>query len=469
MEQLPPRHIAETLFFEGCALLADGHSAKAEASFRHACELWPDFGEAQTNLGLLLEQRGEKTAAEAAYRRALALGIHSPQLFLNLGALLAAARRFAEAEAVYGQGLSLAPDSAALWSNLGVLHACQKHEDKARACYAAALASDENHASARFNLAYLLLRQGDLQAGFACLEARDWYAAFARELGEKRAIPRWQGEPVQGKTFLIVCEAGHGDMIQFCRYAAELKRRGAARVEVLCHPALVRLFASLDGADAIHPLGAALPGQRWDFWSPPLSLPHFCDTRLSTIPAQTPYLHATAADLAKWASRLPDDRPRIGLVWQGNPKFENDAERSIPHLAMLAPLYSLAGAHFFSLQKGAGEDEIRELQPSPPIVALGPDLQDFADTAAVISQLDLLISVDTAVAHLAGALGKPCWVLLPDYQTDWRWLADREDSPWYPGMRLFRQPVQGGWPALMPELAQALTRFIEGEEEGVRR
>jgi Flp pilus assembly protein TadD len=445
-------------FNSGLAHLAAGAAEHAEASFRQAIEAAPNLAEAHANLGLALDRRGEKAQAETAYRQAIALGANNPELFLNLGALLAATRRFSEAEAVYGEGLRLNPQVPSLWSNLGALHAGQKREEQAEACFRSALALDPEYASARFNLSYLLLRQGHFAEGFASLEARNWYATFTRELTEQHGIPRWQGDALTGKSILITCEAGHGDMIQFCRYARDLKIRGAASVAVLCQPALQRLFATLDGVDEIFSLGQAVPEAGWDFWSPLLSLPHYFNTRPDNIPARIPYLAATPEDLAKWQARIPAWGLRVGLAWKGSPKFENDSNRSIPHLSLLAPLWSVPGTHFISLQKGAGEEEISTLTPASPITALGPDLQDFADTAAVISQLDLVISVDTAIAHLAGALGKPCWLLLPDFMTDWRWLKQREDSPWYPaGMRLFRQKKGEDWRPAIARVEAALT------------
>ena len=187
-----------------------------------------------------------------------------------------------------------------------------------------------------------------------------------------------------------------------------------------------------------------------------MSLPYFCGTRIDNIPAGIPYLAAEPAKAAAWRSQLPASGLRIGLAWKGNPRFENDKDRSLPSLDVLAPLADMAGLNFVSLQKGPGEAEAHCPPAGLPVLALGERIEDFSDTAAIIANLDLVISVDSAVAHLAGALGKPCWVLLPDYQTDWRWLTGRHDSPWYPGMRLFRQPSGGGWEAVVATLAEAL-------------
>jgi hypothetical protein len=308
-----------------------------------------------------------------------------------------------------------------------------------------------DYRSARFNLAYLLLRQGRYEEGWACLEARDWYAPLEKLL----PFPRWQGESLAGKRLLIGIEAGHGDMIQFCRYAALAKASGAMRVGVLAHPALTALLASHAAIDEIFSADQTLPRTGWDYWVPPLSLPFLFGTRLDTIPADLPYLFAEVERVERWRPRLKSAvaARHIGIAWRGNPNFENDAERSLSSLAVLAPLAEVDGATFFSLQRDV---QARELAPLAA-VDLGSRIGDFADTAAIMSHLDLVITVDTATAHLAGALGKRCWVLLPDHQTDWRWLADRADSPWYPGvMTLFRQPHAGDWGSVVQELQRRL-------------
>ena len=437
--------------------MLDGRVSAAERCLRDALALRPAFPEALANLALLLDQSARKAEAETHYRQALSLNPRDAQTHINVGVMLAGLMRFHEAETHYREAIALNPDSPAAWSNLGVLLACCKREDEAESSYRQALAIDAQHANAQFNLAYLLLRQGRYAEGWRCLEARDWYAPLERHF----ACPRWRGEPLVGKTVLIGVEAGYGDMIQFCRYAAVLKSRGTARVSVLCQPALQTLFASADDVDDVFPIDRPVPKAGWDYWTPPFSIAYHCQTRLSTIPARLPYLHADHARAADWAARLDADTPRserrVGLVWQGNAAFENDTERSLASLDTLAPLAKLAGVRFFSLQKGAGEAQAKNPPPGFSLVDLGPQLGDFAETAAVLENLDLTISVDSAVAHLAGALGKPCWVLLPDFKTDWRWLAERSDSPWYPGvLRLFRQPPGGGWDAVVADLLCAL-------------
>ena len=449
----PPAE-ADARFDEGVRLLGEGDPDGALACFRRAAEAAPEFAEAHANIAYIVEQAGDSAAAESHYRRALALDPRLAQTWLNFGGFLTRQRRPDEAEEACRRAVFLDSAHPAAWSNFGVLLTGLRREREAEQCYRTALALDPDHAKSAFNLAYLLLRQGRYAEGWARFESRDWYQATAARL----RCPRWNGEPLAGKSVLVGMEAGHGDMIQFCRYARELKARGARRVSVLCHPALKRLFRGLAGADDAIAVGDPAPaGVVWDYWSPPMSFPYFFDTRVDTVPAELPYLHVEPQQVADWAQALGDKGGalRVGLVWKGNPRFENDSERSLRSLAELAPLGDVAGVRFYSLQKGAGE---AEAAASPfPIVDLAPRIADFSDTAAILANLDLLISVDTAVAHLAGALGRPCWLLLPDYKTDWRWLTERTDSPWYPGvMRLFRQGAAGGWTPVVAALRAAL-------------
>ncbi|NVD70067.1 tetratricopeptide repeat protein [Duganella sp. BJB1802] len=438
-------------YLDGNHHMAAGDFAVAEDCYLQALVLEPMHGAARANLGYLKERQGALAEAEFHYRLALALMPDHAQLHQNLGVLLLQAKRFDEAEAAARAAVELAPDSPAAWSQLGVLLACVKREQEAEQCYRRALALDPDHARTRFNLAYVLLRQGRFEEGWPLLEARWQFDSFAHTF----ACPRWEGEPLQGKSIVIVLEAGQGDMIQFCRYASSLKERGAARVAVICHAGLKRLFATLVGVDEVYALEDAVPADGWDYWTHPMRLPAQCNA------AAIPYLAAEPELMRHWAAQLPAHGLRVGLAWKGNPDFENDADRSLPSLQVLAPLAAAPGAHFISLQKGPGEDEALAPPAGMTLQAIGPQLRDFADTAAVIANLDLVISVDTAVAHLAGAMGKPCWLLLPDYRCDWRWMTERSDTPWYPSMRLFRQPEGGGWAPVIAEVAAALAELCQ--------
>jgi hypothetical protein len=236
-----------------------------------------------------------------------------------------------------------------------------------------------------------------------------------------------------GKSLLVWQEQGLGDEIQFCRYLPLLKEQGAARITQICKAPLKSLMGTLEGVDTVMTCDETSNVATHDYWIRLLSIPLYCKTDLAGIPARIPYLHASPDRMAHWSGRLPQSGFRVGLVWKGSGKHPNESNRSLQGLAALAPLWSVPGVKFVSLQKGLGEDEGKNPPNEQPLVHLGSEIADFADVAAIVAQLDLVITIDTAVAHLAGALAKPCWVLLPASRTDWRWLHERQDSPWYPG------------------------------------
>ncbi|AEV24968.1 tetratricopeptide repeat protein [Azospira oryzae PS] len=450
---------AERRYHQGIACLEAGQGEEAEAHLRQALALAPQLTRARANLGYVLEERGAWAEAEAAYRRALAEDPGLGPVWLNLGGLLLSRGRAEEALPVCLQTLSLLPGAAAAWVNLGAACICLEDFAQGERCLLKALSLEPDRPSAHINLAYLLLRQGRYEAGWECFEARPWY----RELAAHAHCPRWHGEAPAGRHLLVLCEAGHGDMIQFCRYLPLLRARGA-RLSLVCQPALVRLFAALPGVERVIPL-ADLPAARgdWDAWVPLMSLPRHFATRVDSIPAALPYLQVGAPERQAWRLRLPAAGLRVGLAWRGNPRFENDGERSLPGLWTLAPLAAVPGIALVSLQKGEAEEEALWTPAGMRIAALGSELTDFADTAALIANLDLVIAVDTAVAHLAAALGVACWLLLPRYKTDWRWLEGRQDSPWYPGvMRLFRQERRGDWDEVVSRVAGELAAWADG-------
>ena len=427
---------------------------EAEHCFLQAITLVPEFSEAWANLGFLRSRANDPGYAEHCFRQSLLANPDLEEAQLMLGVLLMNQKRFHESEQLYRSYLVRHPASAPAWSNLGVLLACLKREAEAEACYRRALDLDGDFTKASFNLSYILLRQQRWEEGWQRLEDRWHYPVLENHF----ACPRWQGESLVGKALIVGFEMGHGDMIFYSRYLPALKALGVQRLALICHPGLKRLFATLRDVDQIFSLDDVVPAEGWDYWTPPMSLPLRCATRRATILAAIPYLRADPQMAADWRARIPAGGLRIGLVWQGNPLFENDAERSIASLQQFAPLANLPGLHFFSLQKGAGEHQL------PPDglswCSLAPWLDDFADTAAALACLDLVISVDTAVAHLAGALGLPCWVLLPDLRCDWRWSAAGERTPWYPDqMRLFRQAADGGWESVMDDLRRCLTEL----------
>lgn len=442
-------------YLDGNHLMTAGDFAAAEACYLQALALQPLHVAARANLGYLKEQQGAAAEAEFHYRQAIALMPDHAQLHQNLGALLFKEKRLAESEQSMRAALTLEPKSATALSQLGALLVCTHREQEGEDCYRRALALEPGHARAEFNLSYLLLRQARFEEGWRMLEARWQFDRFPLSFG----CAFWEGEALAGKSIVIGMEAGHGDMLHFCRYAALLKQRGAARVDLVCHPGLRRLLATLPGIDKVYALDESLPDD-WDYWTRPMRLPGLFGTDMTSIPAETPYLRAAPQDVAHWDALLPKHGLRVGVAWRGNANFENDADRSLPSLLSLAPL-AATRANFVSLQKGPGEAEALAAPAGMVMYPIAAQLRDFADTAAVIANLDLVISVDTAVAHLAGALGKPCWLLLPDYRCDWRWMMDRDDTPWYPSLRLFRQPRGGGWTPVIEQVAAALVSLAD--------
>jgi Flp pilus assembly protein TadD len=439
-------------FAQALAYMRIKHWQEAEHALRQALQDDPDYAEAYCNLGYVLEQRGYPDAAEVAYRHSMAIAPSLLNAALNLGVMLQTQSRFDEVEAIYQQAIRLHPDQPAPWTNLGILYTAMQRDNEAERCHRHALMLNPKYRKAQFNLSYLLLRQGRFEEGWACLEAR----TMSGQAGLIDA-PRWKGEPLSGKTLLIVCEGGHGDALHFCRYAILLQQQWSVRLHIVCPPGLERLFAAQPVFDRVwrNAINAEC-----DYWCPLLSLPGLLGTRIDNIPADTPYLRVDDDLAAQWQALLPVGGLRVGLVWQGNPLFENDTDRSLPSVCVLAALSKFPQVHFIRLQQTpAHEDSAKAvgMKDLPEVMV------DFADTAAVITGLDLVISVDTAVAHLAGALGKPCWLMLPHYMTDWRWLTARDDSPWYPTFRLFRQKIRGDWLYVVLCMVQALQAKLEAE------
>jgi tetratricopeptide (TPR) repeat protein len=440
-------------------LICCGRNQFAEAVLllATAVELRPGAAEALCNLGLAL--RGLKRHEEAveACDAALAIDPNHAAAHHNRGNALADLDRHEEAAAAHARAVALGPDSAESLYGLGnALRELRRH-DEALATYRRALELAPGRTDIRFNIALTQLLTGALREGFAGYDHRFDKPEFA-ELRGRFATPAWRGdEPVAGRTVLLHPEQGMGDVIQCVRYAPLLAAQGARVIAAVTAP-LQPLLAGMPGIEAVVWDRSAPPAH--DLHCPYLSLPRAFGTTLETIPATVPYLAAPADRARAWETRLaalPLPRPRVGLVWAGNPGFANDRHRSIP-LSTLAPLLATAGVQFVSLQRDLREGDETALQRLPNLVQLGEELRDFADTAAVIASLDLVISVDTAVAHLAGALGKPVWILLPR-SPDWRWMLDREDSPWYPTARLFRQPRTGDWSSVVVRLGDALAAF----------
>ncbi len=444
----------------GMLLAATGRRQEAETVYESVLAAEPDNVRALTNSALLLESLERPQEAEARHRKALAHAPDSVEILSNLANLLGAQRRETEAESLFRQALALNPESAVTYTNLGVLLANMKRDDEAEQSFNQALAIKPDYLLPRLNLSYLQLAQGRFAAGWPNHEAR-----FDPRLPDNGvplpavSAPQWRGEDLNGKSLLVWVEQGYGDQIQFARYIPLLKQRWQVQVTLVCRPALHALFESLRGVDVLLAADAHLTlPDRFDYWTLPLSLPGFCGTLdVASIPADIPYLAADPQRIARWQSAATATGFKVGLVWQGNLRHHNNPWRSLPGPEQFLPLLDVAGIHFFSLQKDWDETTAPVFYQHAAVTDVGKAIEDFADTAAIVAQLDLVICVDTAIAHLAGALGKPCWLLLPYYRTDWRWLKALTDSPWYPTLRLFRQGDDEDWAPVIQAIKQELS------------
>ncbi|MBF0183981.1 MAG: tetratricopeptide repeat protein [Magnetococcales bacterium] len=445
----------------GTLLQAQKQFAEAESCYRQALHYSGDRVEIRNNLATLLQEVGRAAEAEGLYRQALQQDPDYAVTYCNLGSLLFEQKRAVEAEAIYRRALCLQPDYAEVLNNLGNLLKELRRTQEAEACYRQALTLQPSYRQAQWNLGLLLLSHGRYQEGWPCYEVRlQLDKAEWRQL-EDLPFVRWQGESLQGKSILVAPEQGFGDQIQFCRYLPLLKERGAAWLTVLCSVLLRPLFACLPGVDQVLAFEQVTVYPRHDYWVSMLSLPAQFASTLPTIPNHLPYLQASAERINWWRPLLPRMGMRVGLFWRGR-ATPRDVTRSVPSLLLLTPLWSVAGVTFISLQKGEGEEEASRAPLGQPLLPLGGMIRDFADTAAIVSQLDLLITVDSAVAHVAGALGKPCWLMLSWWDSDWRWLLERTDSPWYPGvMRLFRQQQLDDWSSVIAEVAVQLAIAVK--------
>ncbi len=405
---------------------------------------------------------GMRVESEHFLRRFLSVNPKDAKMQCNLGNLLQDRQCFDEADACYRKALSANPNYPEAYNDLGYLLKQLMRFDEAEDCFRKALAIKPNYAKAIYNLAVLLLYLGKFDEGWRLYEVR-FDSALANQPSFVRnlSFPCWRGESLVGKSILIWPEQGFGDEIQFCRYVPLLKKQGALRITLVCKESLKPLLMTLEGVDEVLTREEKSVIKAHDFWSFQMSLPWFCKTTLNSIPVDLPYLHAVSPRVEQWAARFPREGLRVGLAWRGRGTHINDAHRSLPSLTVLAPLWDIHGIRLISLQKGQGEEEAMRPPPGQPILHFGSEIRDFADTAAIVSRLDLVICVDTAIAHLAGALGKPCWVLLPRVRTDWRWLHERSDSPWYPGvMRLFRQKAPDDWTSIVQDVADELKLLV---------
>ena len=480
----------EDYFRRGNRLREAGRFEEAIAAFSAALKLRPESAEAALNLGHLLEQAGRLEEAVTFYRQAVVSNPLLPEAHHNLGNVLFKTHRLAEAADSFRQALALRPEFAPAWLNLGNALRLQNELEPAIEAYRRALALHPDRADAHVNLANAYRAQNRLEEALAAsrralalapqmpqahlntamvhLVAGDlragWPHAEYRQVlklggaGREFDRPQWRGEePLAERTILLHAEQGFGDTLQFVRYAAEVIALGAA-VYVEVQPALQTLLAaSLPQAAGVLAHGEPLPP--FELHCPLPSLPLAFQTDLASIPAEFPYVRVPDTYKERWRGYADGGQAlRVGLAWAGNPTHPNDFNRSLTLAELRGIFTGLPAAQFFNLKKELSAADAATLAAAPELTDPGPLLGDFADTAALIEQLDLVIAVDTSVAHLAGALGRPVWVLLP-FSPDWRWLLGREDSPWYPSARLFRQPRTGDWGTVLMQVRCALEQL----------
>lgn len=438
---------AATHFNIGCAWLAAGDGARAEAALRAALALQPAFGVALNNLGSALRQQDRTAEALDCYRRAVELRPDLPGLHGNLGSTLLALGQAGQALAPLRTAVRLDPDNAEACNNLGGVLLALDQAPEAAGWFRLAVRHDPQHGQARLGLALALLTLGDYRQGWQEYEARWLDPGFTAD-EPVFDQPAWRGaEPVQGRTMLLHAEQGLGDTLQFVRYAPLLRSRGAL-VVLQVQPPLMGLLADL--ADVVIARGDAPPP--FDLRCPLMSLPLAFGTELHSIPASVPYLHAPPAHLAAWSARLgARRRRRIGIAVSGDPTHPEDAQRSIPAASFLAA-FAGVDAELHVVQKNIRPADAAALAGLP---VHDPLIADFRDSAALVALMDLVVTIDSAPAHLAGALGVPVWVLL-QHGADFRWLRLRDDSPWYPTARLFRQSSYGAWEPVLAAVNAAL-------------
>lgn len=417
-----------------------------------ALRLDPNHANAHVNLATAYMALRDQPNAIALLRRAVELNPGLTEAFINLGTALSEVGDVHGALAAEHRALELDPNNPRAISGLALVYRMMRRRDEALELYRRAIALAPNYAETHYRYGQALLSVGQYQEGF---REFDWrrYETIPRKTQERYGDNTWAGQSLEGKTIVVYWEQSFADTLQFLRYAKLLKERGA-RVLVDCQPTLQRLVAAQPYIDGFVSQDNT-ERQTWDYSAPLLSLPHLFGTTLDSVPAEVPYLTVPTGPAHPTLSAAPG--LKVGMVWAGSPTFRGDRKRSID-LSVFEPLSSVEGVSWFSLQMGPASTQLQHFT-RPALLDMSPIIGDWVDTAQLVQQLDLVLSVDTAVAHLAGALGKPCWVLVSE-NADWRWLLGRDDSPWYPTVRLFRQEQADAWEPVVGRVAVQLTELV---------
>ncbi|MDV7340504.1 tetratricopeptide repeat-containing glycosyltransferase family protein [Terasakiella sp. A23] len=447
-KDLSAKEKGQHLFAKATHLHKQNQFGEALKFYAQSVAFYPAQPDAYNNMAVALRKLQRFDAALACYHKSLTLRDDHAGTYSNMGNVLNDLDRIDQAIEAHEKAVALKPDDLLYLYNKALVLRDAGRCDEAIRDFETILEKDPNYKDCRWDMALTYLMKGDLKTGFANYDAR-WNLDKSPPRDFQQ--PRWEGENIQGKTLFIHREQGFGDAIQFVRLLPELKKRTDATIILECQPELVKLFKDLDGVDQLVMFGSTPPA--FDYWVPLLSLGHLLDVVEDNIPGTIPYL--TPPTESRFRLRpAPKGGLNIGICWGGSPTHQNDRRRSV-NIERFMPLSGYKDVTVFSLQKGDRAQELLQSGGSCLFIDAGRDVQDFADSAAIINQLDLVITIDTSVAHLAGGLGKPVWLLLP-FTPDWRWMLHREDTPWYPDMRIFRQDSPGDWDSAFDKLYSAL-------------
>jgi len=435
--------VPQFYFTVGLAYAQRGKQDEAIDAFKKAVVLKPDYAEAYYNLGFILNKQKRCDEAIENYRKTLQLRPEAARVYNDLAAAQIWKGDFSGAVESCKKAVSLKPDYAEAYNTMASAMTMQGEYQRAIETYGRAIEIDAGHIMAHFNRGLVLLMTGDFETG---------WREYAWRLKVDKGIQKiWDGSVFEGKRLLVRCEQGMGDSIHFIRYLPMVKERGGTVIYMDKRP-LLPLLRQIQCIDEL--VEDSATDICFDYQIPLLSLPGIFNTSLTNIPANVPYIYADKQKSEYWKGRLHNDSFNVGIVWAGAAGFKNDHNRSC-RLEYFVPLTQIRGIRLYSLQKGERADDLQNLPSNAEIENLGKDFDDFSDTAAAIANLDLIISVDTAVLHLAGAMGRPAWALLP-MVPDWRWMLNCQDSPWYPTMRLFRQKSRNDWSEVFARVGREL-------------
>jgi tetratricopeptide (TPR) repeat protein len=450
----------------GLVLEALERFEEAVASYQQAVSIKPDYAEAYNNMAIALQSQGRYEAAVEKCKKALSLKPDYAEAYNTMGYSLEKQEQYSEAIENYRQAVRFKPDFAEAYNHLGVILNILERPDEALENYKKVLQYDPDYIEVHWNMSLALLRSGRLTEGW-----KEYQWRLNPELGmttypHRYEILQWDGSFFTSKRLLVHYEQGLGDTLHFVRYLPMVKARGGTVILEVRKP-LYGLLQNCPGVDEF--VEASLdnkPDVKFDYHISLMDLPKIFATTLETIPAQVPYIHACPGKAGYWRNKLASADFRVGIVWAGSSIHDKDRYRSCS-LKCFAPLTMIDGVQLYGLQKGQAAANLEEVANEMVITNLGNEFEDFTDTAAAIENLDMVISVDTAVLHLAGAMGKPVWALLP-FSPDWRWMLNRRDSPWYPTMKLFRQKKRGQWEPLFQHVAEELKIIVRKHREAKR-